>query len=254
MVYDLQKASMWKRASAYIFDFILICIVAVGVCFLLSAILGYDAQIEKMETAYAVYEDKYGIDFDISQEDYDKLTDEQKAVYELANEEFSKDAEINRIYTMLVNLTLIVITFGVLAAYVLLEVVVPLLFKNGQTLGKKVFGVAVMRVDGVRITPPMLVIRTILGKFTIETMAPVLLFMMIFFGAVDVIVGGVVIILIGVLQLIAMISTKTNSAIHDLISGTVAVDMASQMIFDTPEELIEYKKRIHAEMAEKANY
>jgi len=27
----------------------------------------------------------------------------------------------------------------------------PLLFKNGQTLGKKIFGVALMRNDGVRI-------------------------------------------------------------------------------------------------------
>lgn len=252
MIYDLQKASMWKRASAYIFDFILICIVAVGICFLFSTILGYDAQIEKMEAAYAAYEEKYGIDLDISAEDYEKLSDEEKAVYKEADEEFSKDPELASLYTQIVNYTLIIITFGVLCAYLLLEVLVPLLFKNGQTVGKKVFGVAVMRVDGVKITPFLLFVRAILGKYTIETMFPILLIMMAFF--MSDIVSVVVILLFGILQIIVISVSKTNSAIHDLISGTVTVDMASQMIFDSPEELMEYKKRLHAEAAEKATY
>ena len=40
MIYDLQKASMWKRVSAWLFDTILLSIVAVGFAFLLSTILG----------------------------------------------------------------------------------------------------------------------------------------------------------------------------------------------------------------------
>ena len=252
MVYDLQKASMWKRASAYIFDFILICIVAVGVCFLLSTILGYDAHIEKMEAAYSSYEEKYGIDLDISAEDFEKLSDEEKAIYKAADEEFSKDPELQQIYTLLVNYTLIITTFGVLAAYLLLEILVPLLFKNGQTVGKKVFGVAVMRVDGVKLSAPLLFVRAILGKYTIETMFPVLLVMMAFF-TFD-IVSVVVILLFVILQIVVISVSKTNSAIHDLISGTVAVDMSSQLIFNSPEELMEYKKRLHAEAADKAAY
>jgi uncharacterized RDD family membrane protein YckC len=253
MVYDLQKASMWKRASAYIFDFILLGILAVGIGFLLSLFLGYDTQIEKMEAAYTRYEEKYGIDLNISFNDFEKLTDEQKSRYEEADKEFSKDVEVNRIYSLIINMTLIIITFGILISYLLLEVLVPIFFKNGQTLGKKVFGVAVMRVDGVRLSTLQLFIRTILGKFTIETMFPIFLVMMIMLGSLG-IIGTAVIILLGVLQAAVLIVTKTNSAIHDLIAGTVTVDMASQMIFDTPEELMEYKKRIHAEKAERATY
>ena len=244
---------MWKRASAYIFDFILLGILAVGIGFLLSLFLGYDTQIEKMEAAYTKYEEKYGIDLNISFNDFEKLTDEQKARYEEADKEFSKDVEVNRIYSLIINMTLIIITFGILVSYLLLEVLVPIFFKNGQTLGKKVFGVAVMRVDGVRLSTLQLFIRTILGKFTIETMFPIFLVMMIMLGALG-IIGTAVIILLGVLQAAVLIVTKTNSAIHDLIAGTVTVDMASQMIFDTPEELMEYKKRIHAEKAERATY
>ena len=253
MICDLQKASMWKRISAYIFDFILVSILAVGIGFLLSLLLGYDAKIEKMEAAETRYEEKYGIDFDLSLTDYENLTDAEKAVYEAANEEFGKDPEVARLYLLILYLTLMVVTFGLLGAYIVLDFLVPLWFKNGQTLGKKIVGIAVMRVDGVKISTPLLFVRTVLGKFTIETMAPVLLLGMALFGSIGVL-GVVMIGLIGLLQIVALVSTKTNSAIHDLLSGTVTVDMASQMIFDTPEELIAYKKRIHAESVERSTY
>ena len=44
---------------------------------------------------------------------------------------------------------------------------------------------------------------------------------------------------------------KDLRPLHDLLAQTVAVDMASQLIFDSPEDLLEYKKRLHAEDAEK---
>jgi hypothetical protein len=51
-----------------------------------------------------------------------------------------------------------------------------------------------------------------------------------------------------------MIVTRTNSCIHDLLAGSVAVDLASQMIFDSESAMIEYKKSIHAEQAKEARY
>jgi hypothetical protein len=63
-----------------------------------------------------------------------------------------------------------------------------------------------------------------------------------------------IILLILVSNIAMMIATKTNSAVHDMLANTVTVDMASQLIFDTPEALLEYKKKIHAEAADKAEY
>ena len=253
IMYDLQKASLWKRASAYLFDIILLGIVAVGIALVLSTVLGYDAQINKMQKTYDSYAEQYGININISLEDYEKLSDEQKAAYEEADKALAKDAEFARTYSLIINMTLIIITFGVLIAYLLLEFLVPLLFKNGQTLGKKAFGVAVMRVDGVKLSPLQLLIRTVLGKFTIETMFPIFLVMMIFIGSLGV-VGTAVIVMLLILQVAVIALSKTNSAIHDLIAGTVTVDMASQMIFGSAEELMEHKKRVHAEKAERAEY
>ena len=156
-------------------------------------------------------------------------------------------------YSMVVNLTLIIASFSILAGYLVLEFIVPLWLGNGQTLGKKIFGIALMRQDGVKITPLMLFARTILGKYTLETMIPVLIVIMLLFQMIG-LIGTLIIGLILLLQVILLIATRTNSALHDLLACTVAVDMASQMMFDSPEALLEYQKRISAEKANRAEY
>ncbi len=249
---DLQKANMWKRISAALLDGILLGIVAVGVAFLLSAVLGYDAYSERLDGFYQAYEQTYGLDFDIQAADYEQLPEDVRAEYDRAWEAFAADAEVNRVYGMLFNLTLLIITFAVLAACLLLEFLVPLLFGNGQTLGKKVFGIAVMRRDGVRIAPILLFARTVLGKYTVETMLPLLILIMIYFNAMGALgVGLIGALLLG--QLILLATTRAHTPIHDLLAHTVTVDMACQMIFDSPEALIAYQKRIHAEAAERSD-
>ena len=246
MLHDLQKASMWKRASAFIFDFILIAILSVGIILLLSSLLGYDGYTDKLEGIYDKYEQQYKVDFDLSPEEYEKLNDDEKAIIDDAYAALTSDEEMLNTYYMIISLTFLMITIGILVAFLVLEFTVPLLFKNGQTLGKKVFGVAVMRVDGVKINAPILFIRSVLGKYTLETMIPVMTVILIFFDAID--LAGIVIIgILTLVQFAMLIVTHTNSAIHDMLSSTVAVDMASQMIFDSRDEMLEYKKRVHAE-------
>lgn len=255
MIIDLQKASMWKRAAAGLFDFIMKLIGAVGCIFLLSLIVGFNGYTEKYEARQEIFETKYGVSFDdIDNVDaYNALSEEEKEVINTAFAEFAADEEANYLFNMLFQLTLITVTFGILISFILLEFLVPLLFKNGQTLDKKIFGIAVMRTDHVKISGPILFIRSILGKYTIETMIPIMLLLMTAFGAVG-IVGIGVIAVIMLTNIVMLIISKTNSPIHDLLANTVTVDLASQMIFDSPEALLEYKEKMHREAAEKANY
>lgn len=253
MIFDLQKASMWKRFSAFLFDFILLVIAAAGVAFLLSAVLGYDKHNSALNEAYARYESEYGVVFDISQEEYMQLTEEKQEIWNEAYQALIQDKDAMYSYNMLINLTLVISTLAILSAYLILEFFVPVRFGNGQTLGKKIFGVAVMRTDGVKVTAPLLFIRTILGKFTIETMIPVLIGIMIFFNMIG-IVGMLILGLILLLQVILMIATHTNSCIHDVLAKTVTVDMASQLIFETEEELVAYKNKVHAEKVARQTY
>ena len=249
---SLQKANFWKRISAFLFDFILLGMIAVGLAAALSALFGYNSYTERMTELYERYEEEYGIDLDISEEEYMKLTDDKKQAYADANKAMNEDEETLYVYNMLFNLALIIISLSLLITYLVFEFAVPMFFGNGQTLGKKVFGIAVMRTNSVKLTGPVLFIRSVLGKFTMETMIPVLILMMVVFGDLG-FVGTILLILILVLELITVASTKTRSAIHDLLSDTVVVDLASQYIFESEEALIEYKKQLHKEEVEKKN-
>jgi len=248
-VHDIQKASMWKRVSAALCDLIALGIVIVGLLLLLSSVLGYDGHAARLEEISESYEAEYNVDFDIAEADYQALSESEKALYKQAMDAFSKDADANYVYNLLVNLTFVMITLSVLVAFLLLELLVPLLLRNGQTLGKKVFGIAVMREDGVRLTPMLLFTRAILGKYTVETMIPVLLVLMIYWNMIG---FPRTVLLCGLLlaQLIFLGSTRNRLALHDKLAHTVVVDYASQMIFDSPEAMLAYKQRLHAERTE----
>ena len=55
-------------------------------------------------------------------------------------------------------------------------------------------------------------------------------------------------------QLICMCASRNNAAIHDLLAGTVVVDLSSQKVFDSKEALIEYTQKLHAERAARQDY
>ena len=242
MKIDLQKANIWKRISASLFDSLILAIVAVGIGFLLSAVLGYDTYNQTLSNAYGKYESDYAIEFEITGDEYEAMSEEERATYDAAYEALLADEEAMHAYDMVLNLTMIVITFGVLIAYLILEFAVPMRFENGQTLGKKIFGLGVMRTDAVKLTTMQLFIRTVLGKFTIETMIPVYIIIMIFFNMIG-LQGTVVLVLLGVVQLIILFATRTRAVIHDLLAGTVVIDINSQRIFKDADALIEHMKK-----------
>ena len=253
MITDLQKASLWKRIAAGIFDAILLCILAVGFAWMLTALLDYNSHNTALEQAYASYETQYNVEFDISREAYESLTQQQRDAYDAAYAALIADEDVLQTYNLLLNLTLLITTFGILFAVLVLEFLIPLWLKNGQTIGKKIFSIGLMRTDGVQMNNLQLFTRTVLGKFTIETMIPVYIIIMIVFNSIG-IVGPLVLALIGLVQIICMVVTRTNSMIHDMLAGTVAVDISSQMIFRSTEDLIAYKKKVAAEQAARQAY
>lgn len=253
MIHDLQKAGFWKRIAAWMFDGILMSVLVVGFGFLLSVMLGYDSHSAALEAAYESYGAQYGVNFDIGPEEYEAMTEEQRQNYDAAYEALIADGEVLYHYNMSLNLTLVIITGGFLLSYLLWEFFIPLWLGNGQTLGKKIFGLCLVRVDGVRINTLQLFTRTILGKFTIETMIPVYILLMLFWGTMG--LGGTLFLMaMGIGQCICVAVTRSRSAIHDLLAGTAVADLASQTIFRSTEDLIAYQKKVAADRAARQPY
>ena len=259
MICDLQKAGLWKRFAAFLLDIILIVIVATGVLTLLSWATGYDKYLDTYKGRMQAIEEDYGLIeagvleenvhlTDLRKTEYDALSQEKKTLFDQAWQAFREDREAMAAENMMLSLLMLFTSIPVLVGYIVVEFIIPLIFKNGQTLGKKVFGIAVVRVDCVKVTPLQMFVRTLLGKYTIEAMVPLLL--TVLYGWV----GLVVLAGIAVLEVVVMVVSKNHSLIHDLLAGTVAVDMASQKIFESPEALLEYKKKLQAEAAAQSQY
>ena len=254
MIYDVQKASLLKRFSAFLLDFILLGVLTSGFAFLFAWITDIDGYTDTLQSYYEIYGEKYGVDFSIDVEDYEKLTQEQKDLYDEAWQAiFKENEEAAKAYRMSVALPMLITTISILLSYVALEFVVPLCLKNGQTVGKKVFSLGVVFKNSVRLTPFALFVRSIFGKYTIETMFPVMLIMLVIYGQMG-ILALILVAALFILQIVLLIATKTNSFIHDTLANTVVVDMNSQMIFETTQELISYKEELSREQAEKKEY
>ena len=256
MIYDLQKASFWKRISAFLFDTVIMLVVVVGIAWLMSTVMNYELHFNNMENEKNIEKQKieaeYGCELDLSV-GYEQMSEQQKEMYDKLDKAVSENDTIQAAAFLLLNYSLVICIVSTFAAYALLEFAVPMIFKNGQTLGKKLFSIGVIRTSTVKASPFVLFVRMLFGKFTIETVLPMFVLIMMFFGIIG-IIGPIVILGLLVLELIAVLTTRTRSTIHDLVSDTCVVDMSTQMVFESEQALMEYKKKIHEEQVSNTPY
>lgn len=250
---EIQRASIAKRISAGLLDVIAVSIIATLCAWLISLAVDYDGWNKKLEDSYSRYESQYGVTFRITEEEYNNKSSSDKENYDNAYKALVEDSEAMKAYSMVTNLMILTVSLGLFIAVLIWEFIVPLFLKDGRTVGSLIFGIAVMRSNGVRISHISLFIRAILGKYAIETMISVYIIMMIFMNTIG-IVGPLVICGILLMQLILIISTKNNQLIHCILSDTVVVDYGSQRIFDSQEDLLEHKKREARDRAERNPY
>ncbi|MDE7454234.1 MAG: RDD family protein [Clostridia bacterium] len=253
-MYELQKASILKRFSAALLDFCLVVILAVGVMFLMALITGIEGYSDTVNKYYVEYGEKHNVDLMISQEDLNKETEEYQIRYNEAVKDFFSNEEAKLAYNKVLTLPLVIITFSVLIPVLIVEFVIPLCLKHGRTVGKRVFNLGVVFKNSVKMSTTALFVRTVLGKYTIEIMAPVMLLYMVFYNNILGITGLIILGLLFVLQIVILIATKTNACIHDVLANTVVVDMQTQMVFESYDAMMQYKEELHQEEAQKATY
>ena len=280
-MFELRKIGIVKRLSAQLLDLILIAVLATGVIFVISLICNYSSEEELATQYYTEWEDfrkeyvgeiaqYYGFTYEEDGDTYtitkdgevsslgelmQKLSDSngEDSVMKEAYDAFkalTPVAKVNLQYRYVYSLLFTMTSIGILLSYIILEFIIPIILKNGQTIGKKIFGICLVRSDCVKITNLSLFARTLLGKYVIETMFPILLAFLFFFGGL----GILAIILFAALELLNIILffvTKNRTPIHDLIAGTVATDIKLQMIFQSSEELAEKKALVQRETVEK---
>ncbi len=244
---DFFKAPPIKRFAAYLIDLILLLAITAGVAVWVGTEMDYSGQLDKVQGFYTSYEQKHGITNlnGITQEEYQALSQADKDKYEKAWEEMDADDEARYTLNMLVFTRIIAIGAGTLLGYVILEVMLPLIFQNGQTLGKKILGLCVMHKDHVRVSTLQVIFRAILGKYFIGTLIPLALLMIPNFS-IWIISGSTIVAIIAMTQAFIVMMSQANCGIHDKLFHTVVADFTQQYIFDTMEERRAYDRELQA--------
>ena len=257
MCNEIQKAGLWQRIAAGILDMILLAILATGFGAALSMALKYDQALDQSDAIRAQYIQQFDLPETVTQQMLDEMTPEEYDDYvanvKAANDAIAQDAEAIRVFNLSLNLSLIIAGGSIFLAMMLLQFAVPLLFGNGQTVGKKIFSLCLVRTDGVKINTLQLFTRVVLGKYAVGVMIPVYAAIMIYLNVPKLLL---LVLAAGLLiaQIISFLFTRNHSLLHDKMAGTVVVDYGSQRIFKSTEDLIEYQKKLAAERAARQQY
>ena len=114
MKFDLQKGSRAKRLAAWLLDSMLLLVLIVGAASGLTAVLDYDTYQSQLSNAYEKYQTQYDIQFQITQEEYEALPEEQQKAYDDAYQALNADEEAMYAYNMIINLTILIVSCSIL--------------------------------------------------------------------------------------------------------------------------------------------
>ena len=241
---DFFKASPIKRIAAYLIDLILLLAITAGIAVGIGSARDYSGQMDALTAHYDRYEQKYGIELDgITQEEYQALSQKEKDNYEKAYAEMDADDEARYTLNMIVFIRLVALGVGSLVGYLILEVMLPLIFKNGQSLGKKALGLCVMHKDHVRVGVMQVILRAIVGKNFVGTLIPLALLMLPNFS-IWIISGSTIVAVIAMTQAFIVLMSQANCGIHDKLFHTVVADFNQQYIFDSIDERRAYDREL----------
>ena len=231
--YDILKAGLLKRFSSFLLDFILLVLLSALFIWMLGVITNYNWYNTRLINAYERYETKHSVSFSITEGEYNSYTDEEKLAYDNAYRDLYGDENAVSDYRRVTVLTFFNTLMGVFLSFLILEFIIPLILKNGITIGKKIFGLKVMRRKGYRINWVTLFIRTFTGKYLIETALPLFLFLLCLFSPSAII--PLIAVAIFISDILLLFCTPLHLALHDLVSSTVVVD-SSCRIYEKSED------------------
>lgn len=246
---DLQRAENSKRIFAFLTDLILMSILTAGIFLLMSWILNIDSYSDKYEEIKAAYESEYDVRFGLTQEEYDKLTEKEKDNYRNAVSAMNGDEQANAAIRKSYLLSFAVFLGGTVISFIVFGFAVPLIMKEGRTVGKRLFGLGVIRSGYTHVSPFIVFARNVIGTGVFEIILPVMIVLSSLMGVTGVF-GIIILAVFAVAEFIVFFRSSGHKLLHDVLADTVVVDWASQRVFDTPEErdrFIEESKRLQNE-------
>ena len=231
-IYTPKLARPIKRLAAYLIDIVMVLVIFTGVMFLLSEMFDYQGVNAKLEQLYIdtgvkIADDKGVYDFC----DIKNTTCEQSLKNLYAMDLFYE--LFNSIQGFLIYAPII----SIFVPLLILEFILPMIFKNGQTLGMKLFNIALISKNGIKVKPIQVFVRFLFGKFIINGIVPVLGVMYIFISDGAGITGAMLLLLYLIANFACYGVGQNKTFVPDALAGCYPIDTQEQIFFDTVEEL-----------------
>ena len=139
-------------------------------------------------------------------------------------DEFRKDEDNAALEAKLGSMDFLKITMDSMLTGFIIFCLIPLILKNGQTLGKKLMKLALVSTNEVKVKGWNVFARWAIGIFAFETMIN------LYF------VTQWTIPVVLIISVITALVTRKGMALHDYIGGTIVVDLNNTVILDSVEE------------------
>lgn len=263
-VFELRQAKISKRIAAFVMDMIMFFIIFAGALFAFE-----NFSVDYNENRI-VYEEKcleHNLSFETINENGEKyvktwtIQDYLESSYASSsckvsnssnltsvssecqeefnkfflknNENFSKDEVALKAFNNVLNYRISFYAISTLVGLIIVNLVFPLIFKNGQTLGKKIMHLGLVSKKGIKVSKLNVIGRFLLGIFAVEVMP-----LMMYFAASNVFgMTAIIGVLVTVVNFCLIVFTKNHTMIHDYIGGTIVIDLDTTVIFNTLEEM-----------------
>ena len=232
LVYKPKYAKYILRIAAFVLDFILFLVLLTGILFILMKIVNFDYY-------YNILDDEYKR---IGYKIYDEATKSYHYISESApnfNEviEKYKNSEIIKEYGYKVNnLVLNIPIISIFISMLILEFIVPLIFKNGQTIGMKCFHIALISKSNIKIKPIQLFTRFLFGKTVLMAIIPYMCLFYSIFNMGGGLFGTIIIALIYIINIVLLFKGN-HASLSDIIASVYPVDSQQTIFYDNEEEL-----------------
>lgn len=124
-------------------------------------------------------------------------------------------------------------------------ILVPLLYKNGETFGKKVMKIGIISNDGYSVKKRQIIARQLFVFLCILISCFVIGVGLTSFITLAAAIG---------VYLITIAISKSNRSLPDLLAFTLVIDVAKSVYFDTPEIEMEKEKEVDNQMKKYKKY
>ena len=221
-MYGIYNAKLFNRIAAFLVDCIIILVVFVAVDLvatqkIANKVWGYDNLMDQYE--------QYQIDYGIAYFDTDgNLV--YNNVDSSVTEAFQNDQAVQKVASQISWISVMVISINLFVGELIAFLILPLIFKNGKTVGKLLMHMGLATNQGVRIKFWQLLARFLIGIFAVETVLSLEFIYLLGIPVPIPLVGSAIV----------MFATKRHQALHDLIAGTQVVDTDKTIILDSLSE------------------